>query len=176
MGVAGAGKSVQGQLLAKDLGYKWISTGEFLRARITGKRKEEMLAGKLLDAQEMIEHGGKFLNALSEDIYCVLDGFPRTLKQAKWLLDQHEQAIVEIEAVVHLNVSKEEVLKRLLARGRPDDVEQVITRRYNNYLATTEPIIDWLKSQNIPVFEIDGERSIDEIHTDITELLTKKKS
>lgn len=175
MGVAGAGKSVQGKLLADDLGYQWISTGEILRGQATEEQRGEMLAGKLLGDDEIIQLVGSFLTTLKEDLHCILDGFPRTLPQAKWLYELHEAGKVEIEAIVHLDVSKEVVLERLLARGRADDKEDVIVRRYNDYLATTEPIIDWLKLNKIPVFEVDGEREISAIHGDIVKLLEGDK-
>ena len=53
-GVAGAGKSMQGKILADEHGYAWISTGEILRVLVTGKRRQEMLQGKLLSDEEMI--------------------------------------------------------------------------------------------------------------------------
>ena len=55
MGVAGAGKSVQGKLLARDLGFQWISTGEILRANLSGNRKKELLSGKLVGDEELID-------------------------------------------------------------------------------------------------------------------------
>lgn len=173
MGVAGAGKSVQGQLLADDLGYQWISTGEFLRQHITGKRREEMMAGKLLDDQEMIDMIGEFLTHLPDTKKAIMDGFPRTLLQAQWLQKQHGVGRLEIEAVIDLLVSKETVLERLLARGRPDDVEEVITRRYDDYQVTTEPIIAWYKEEGITVHEINGERPIEDIHSEIMQKLRK---
>lgn len=172
MGVAGAGKSVQGKLLADDLGYRWLSTGEFLRMHITGKRRDEMLEGKLLDDQEIID----ILKPLFEsnsDNKCILDGFPRTLKQAEWLITQHEQGVVDISAVLHLQASEDVVKERLLARGRPDDTEEAIIRRFEEYQTATLPIVDWFKNKDIPVYEINGERSVEEIHEDI---MSKVKS
>ena len=61
MGVAGAGKSLQSRLLADEYGYAWISTGEILRVLITGKRRQEMLSGKLLSDDEMIQVMDKVL-------------------------------------------------------------------------------------------------------------------
>lgn len=171
MGVAGAGKSVQGQLLAKDLGYQWISTGEFLRTHITGKRREEMLAGKLLDDQEMIELIGTFLTDLPDSKKSIMDGFPRTLAQAEWLYEQHHKGVVCIDAVINLRVSKQVVLERLLARGRGDDKEEVITRRYDDYQKTTKPILDSYKEKGITVYEINGERDIESIHSEIMQKL-----
>lgn len=167
MGVAGAGKSVQGQLLAKDLGYQWISTGEFLRKHITGKRREEMLSGRLLDDQEMIDMIGEFLTHIPDTKKAIMDGFPRTLLQAKWLHEQHNKGVIQIEAVIDIHVSKQVVTERLVARGRADDKPEVIARRYDDYQKTTLPIIQWYKDEGITVHEIHGERDIDSIHAEI---------
>lgn len=167
MGVAGAGKSVQGKLLADDLGYRWLSTGEFLRMHISGDRRKEMLAGKLLDDQEIIDILDKFLIDTGRDEACVLDGFPRTVAQAKWLLDQHAKGEVSLRGIIHLIASKEVVMDRLLARGRQDDNEEAINQRFLEYERETLPIVDLFRGAGIAVHEIDGERSIEEIHKDI---------
>jgi adenylate kinase len=167
MGVAGAGKSVQGKLLADDLGYIWLSTGEFLRMHISGERRKEMLAGKLLDDEEIISILDKFLIDTGHDEACVLDGFPRTVVQAKWLLNQHMQGDVKLRAIVHLVASKETVMQRLLSRGRQDDTQQAINQRFAEYERETLPIVELFNEANISVIEIDGERSIDDIHQDI---------
>lgn len=168
MGVAGSGKSVQGKLLADALGYRWLSTGEFLRMHISGDRRQEMLEGKLLDDQEIIDILTKFFNS-SDDHQdaCVLDGFPRTLTQAKWLVGEHDKGDIHVSAIIHLKASKEAVMKRLLARGRPDDTEQAINTRFQEYEDQTLPIVDWFKQDDIPVFEIDGEQSIESTHQQI---------
>lgn len=167
MGVAGAGKSVQGKLLADDLGYRWLSTGEFLRMHISGDRRKEMLAGKLLADEEIISILDKFLIDTNMDEACVLDGFPRTLPQAEWLLAQHSKGDVKLRAVVHLVASKSTVMDRLLARGRQDDTKEAIEQRFAEYEEQTLPIVDWFKREGIVVHEIDGERSIESIHSDI---------
>jgi adenylate kinase len=171
MGVAGAGKSVQGKLLADDLGYEWLSTGAYLREHMTDVQREEMLQGKLLADEEIIGILKNFFEELGTDRQCVLDGFPRTLPQAQWLLDEYRTGKIKLNAIVYLKVSKEVVKERLLARGRSDDTEEAIDRRFKEYEAETLPIVSWFKDQGIPVCEVNGERPIEEIHTDIVSLL-----
>lgn len=171
MGVAGAGKSVQGKLLADELGYRWLSTGEFLRMHITGKRRAEMLEGKLLDDQEIIDILSGFFAGLEKDEGVILDGFPRTTAQANWLLEQHNTSNINVSAVLHLKASKDVVKARLLERGRQDDTEAAIDARFREYENSTLPIVDLLKEANIPVHDVDGERSIEEIHVQIMSLL-----
>lgn len=168
MGVAGAGKSVQGKMLAKKLGYKWLSTGELLRQNVTDKRKAEMLTGKLLDDGEIISIISRCLESKkSESRKIVLDGFPRTLVQAEWLIAKHLRKEIEISAVIHLEASKEVVLQRLLRRGRPDDTEKAISLRFVEYEEQTLPIVDWFKSKNVDVYEVDAEDSVGKIHQKI---------
>lgn len=163
MGVAGAGKSVQGKLLAEKLGYAWVSTGELLRGEIGETRKAEMLAGKLLDDKEIIDVIQKYFQRNNQAHRCVLDGFPRTLAQAEWLLTQN----LGINAVIHLQASKSTVKKRLLARGRPDDNEKAIDMRFKEYEKHTLPIISLFKKSGVPVYDIEGERDIQTVHREI---------
>lgn len=171
MGVAGAGKSVQGKLLADKLGYKWLSSGEILRQFITGEKRQQMLAGKLLSDQEMIEIVGNMLEHVHEDHDTILDGFPRTLSQAEWLLEQHKQKKLDLESVILLKVSTEVVRKRLLARGRPDDNEEALLSRFNEYEQMTLPIIDLYRKNGIKIHEIDGHRAIESISSEIIKQL-----
>src|ERR1700722_20035966 len=101
IGVAGAGKSLQGQMLAKTTGYTWISTGEIFRAYLPEERKKELSTGKLLDDSEVIGLVDEALKALSED-KAVLDGFPRTLVQAEWLINEAKDKRFEIRAAFNL--------------------------------------------------------------------------
>jgi adenylate kinase len=173
MGVAGSGKSMQGEILAKKLGYQWLSSGHLLREYVTGKKKEDMLKGKLLDDQELI---GIISKALSEadQKHMILDGFPRTLVQANWLLKRHEEGKISLDKVVLLEVSKETVLKRLLQRGRQDDNEETINKRFEEYEKLTLPIIDLYTSHGIDVCRIDGGQSIEEVSRSIAVLFDKE--
>lgn len=173
MGVAGSGKSVQGRLLANELGCTWLSTGEFLRQHVTGKRREEMLEGKLLGDDEIIEMFGQAFDKMDPKKPFILDGFPRTLPQAKWLITKHEKGEVRIDAIIHLVASKELVKNRLLRRGRQDDTDKAIAERFKEYESLTLPSVAWFKEENIPVYEIDGEREVQEVHDEIMKSLKK---
>src|ERR1019366_9569403 len=99
MGVAGAGKSMQGRLLADEHGFAWISTGEILRVLITGKRRQEMLEGKLLSDDEMIRVLDTVLQVIDTKQEFVLDGFPRTVPQTDWLVKNVEEGRFKLNAV-----------------------------------------------------------------------------
>lgn len=163
MGVAGAGKSVQGKLLAEKLKYEWVSTGELLRRELSNKRRDEMLQGKLLADTEIIKVIDQYFSSSQESQRCILDGFPRTLAQAEWLLAQQ----IKIEAVLHLKASEEVVKKRLLKRGRPDDNEQAIDNRFLEYEKHTLPIVDLFKRQSVPVYDVGGEGDVKTVHQNI---------
>src|SRR4051812_49202478 len=88
MGIAGSGKGTQGKMLADSEGLHLIPMGDVLRMYVTGEQRERMLAGDLLDDQEIIEIVDKVLKSLPDDVEVLLDGFPRTVPQAEWLMEQ----------------------------------------------------------------------------------------
>ena len=133
MGGAGAGKSVQGRWVADEIGLPWLSTGEFLRMLVTGKRRQEMLQGKLLDDSEMISLADKIFHMIDTKEEFILDGFPRTQTQADWLIAQHKAGLINISSVLHIEASEKVVQERLLNRGRPDDTEEAIRKRFDEY-------------------------------------------
>jgi adenylate kinase len=171
MGVAGSGKSAQGRLLADRLGYPWLSTGEFLRMLISGERRLEMLEGKLLDDAEIISLVQKIFRIVDIEHEFVMDGFPRTVAQADWLLAQRRHGQLDITAVIHLQASEEVVLDRLLQRGRQDDQTSAIRERFKEYETATQPIIDDLKKNDVPIFEINGEGDVETIHENIVKAI-----
>jgi adenylate kinase len=171
MGVAGAGKSMQGRMLADEHGYAWISTGEILRVLVTGKRRQEMLQGKLLNDIEVVELMDKVFELINTHDEFVLDGFPRTVPQADWLLRQVSKGRFELTAVVNLVASKEVVIERLTGRGRPDDTKEAIGERFTEYEAVTKPILDHFREEGITVHEVDADKSPKQIRDCILELL-----
>jgi adenylate kinase len=160
MGVAGAGKSVQGKKLADELGLPWLSTGEFLRMLISGERRRDMVAGKLLEDQDIISLIQKVFSVVDSHNEFVLDGFPRTMAQADWLLNQVKHGQLTMTAVVHLKASEKEVTKRLLERARPDDTPAAIKERFTEYRQTVLPVIDHFKEAGVQVLDIDGEQPV----------------
>ena len=171
MGLPGSGKGTQGKMLADEKGLHLISTGELLRMYITGERRQRMLEGEFLDDQEMIELLQKVLDGFTDSKDIVLDGFPRTTVQAQWLLEQQAAGKLSIDHIVYLKASHEAVKSRLMARGRLDDKEDVIERRFHDYEGLTQPVIDWFKEQGMPVHEIDGEGTAAEVHEDVRRVL-----
>mgnify|MGYP002076773767 FL=1 len=167
MGVAGAGKSMQGRILADEKGYAWISTGEILRVLVTGKRRQEMPEGKFLSDAEMIRMIDKVLDLINLNEEFIFDGFPRTVKQAEWLMDQVHMGRFSISAVFHLSSSEEVVLQRLKQRGRVDDTESAIRNRFDEYKAVTLPIIKDFRTNGIPVYDIDGAGTPEQVHDQI---------
>jgi adenylate kinase len=170
MGLAGSGKGTQGKLLSEKLGYEYISTGEYLREYLSEERKDQILAGKLVDDNEMIQIINEFLSNTNRK--SVLDGFPRSEAQADWLLRKHRKNEINIEALIYLKVSKEELIDRVVARGRADDNEAAIKMRFEEYSRATLPIIENYKRKGIKVIEVNGNGPIESIHKKILQQLS----
>jgi len=159
IGIAGAGKSTQGQLLAKKLGCPWLSTGQLLRQHIAGQQTlKKMLNGEILNDDVLLPLLDAELKRLAADSReLVLDGSPRTMRQAQWLADKIKADEIKLTAVVHLKASKKVVMERLLARGRPDDTVAAIAQRFSEFDQTIVPIVNFFQTQGFKVHEIDGE-------------------
>lgn len=166
-GVAGSGKSVQGKMLADHLGLPWLSTGEFLRMLISGERRKDMLAGKLLNDEEIIALVQRIFNVVDTKHEFILDGFPRTVAQADWLLNQVKHGQLKISGVVHLTATEDAVRSRLLNRGRQDDTDTAIKERFTEYSETILPILEHFKQAGIAVHDINAEQSVDAVQGDI---------
>ena len=174
MGVAGAGKSSQGRKVADENGLPWLSTGEFLRMLISGEKRKDMIAGKLLNDQQIITMLRKIFHVINTDEEFVLDGFPRTVAQADWLLGEVKHGQLDITAVVHLQASREVVSKRLLSRGRPDDTKAAIEERFTEYEEAALPILEHFKKAGIRVIDINGDQSSKAVHDEISAALAQR--
>jgi adenylate kinase len=171
MGVAGSGKSMQGRLLADKLGLPWLSTGEFLRMLVSGERRQDMLAGKLLSDQEIIGLVQKIFAVVDSSQEFVLDGFPRSTAQADWLLSQMKHGQLKVTAVIHLKASEQTVKERLLSRGRQDDTEESIAERFKEYEEAAKPILGHFMAAHVPVCDINAEQSPEGVHAEIVAAL-----
>lgn len=171
MGVPGSGKSLQGRRLADDMAVPWVSTGEFLRMLIAGQKRKDMIAGKLIGDHEIISLVQKVFSLIDTDHEFVLDGFPRTVAQADWLLSQVKHGQLEITKVIHLAASEDAVTNRLLARGRPDDTDEAIRERFREYQDAIKPILEHVKAAGIEVADINGEQKPEAVYRDITAAL-----
>lgn len=167
MGIAGSGKGTQGKMLADQYGMHLISMGDVLRMYVTGQQRERMLAGDLLDDQEIIAIVDRVLSSIPDNETVILDGFPRTIPQAEWLLEQAKTGRLRVDIALHLRASHEAVKQRLLGRARIDDTEAAIEARFREYNRSTLPLLDWLAEHNVQVINIDAERSVEEVHQEL---------
>jgi adenylate kinase len=170
-GPPGSGKSVQGQLLAARHGWRWLSTGQLLRETSNVEVIARMKKGSLVD-DELVNHVvDEALHRAKDLDHVIMDGFPRHVHQAEWLLDVLPKHQREIEAVIILDVEDEEILHRLEIRGRLDDAPEIVKRRLNDYREQTKPVIDFLASKGIHVATVDGMGSVGTIHDRIEEVM-----
>jgi adenylate kinase len=171
MGIAGSGKGTQGKMLADQYGLHLISMGDVLRMYVTGKQRERMLRGDLLDDNEIIAIVDKVLASIPDNETVLMDGFPRTIPQAEWLLNQVEAGHFQLDVALHLQASRDAVKQRLLGRARIDDTEAAIEARFKEYERSTMPLLKWLSDHNVTVINVDAERSVEAINTDLAKHL-----
>lgn len=173
MGIAGSGKGTQGTMLADARGYHLVSMGEVLRMYVTGKQRERMLAGELLDDEEIIRIVDQVLTSLPAGEEVIMDGFPRTIPQAEWLLGEVQKGRFDLSIAFHLVASQEAVRQRLMRRGRVDDKDGAIQARFDEYERSTAPLLDWLKTHGIRVVDVNAERSVEAVNDDLIKYLTE---
>ena len=174
----GAGKGTQAEKLAAHYGIAHLSSGALLRDEVTRGTKIGLIAadymkrGDLVPDELVIEMlSMPVLEAASNGGY-VLDGFPRTLRQAEeaYSVAQRIEG-VELQAVVHLQVSQEELRNRLRARahreGRLDDTELALEHRFKVFDVETRPLLGFYAKRGILV-DINGEQSVQDVFAAIT--------
>jgi adenylate kinase len=170
-GPAGAGKSVQGQLLSARQGWRWLSAGQLLRDSKDAELLNIMSTGKLVPSEITNRLMGEAI-ARAEDInHLILDGYPREMAQAEWLVDNKTHHGRDIALVVVLEVPKSELLKRLAIRGRADDTPEVIDERLRIYRQEMYPILSYFTEQGVNITHIDGVGTVGQVHDRIVEEL-----
>lgn len=172
----GAGKGTQATRLSEQYDYPHVETGQIIRTAIQDettagqKAKKYVDKGKLVPDEVVVE----LIEERIEEPDCrqgfILDGFPRTLPQAEALDGMMEKHDLSLDAVLHLDVSDEEVTERLLDRGRDDDTPEAIEQRLEEYRNKTAPLIDYYSEQDLLV-EVNGEQSIEEVTESIQQTL-----
>jgi adenylate kinase len=175
LGPPGAGKSVQGGLLAAEMGYVSISTGVILRNRADDALKETMLKGDLVSDEVVQDLVAKELGTHTPLGALILDGFPRNAAQAKWLIDDCLAKKINIECIIHITVDIEVCLRRLIERGRPDDRADIVAGRYNDYKSVAGPIVEQMVQASIPVLTVDGTQNIELVRSLIFAQLDQRR-
>ena len=171
-GPPGAGKGTQSKYLVKKLNAFQISTGELLRDEIN--KNSDIGKAIINDMNEGKFVSDKIVNKLIENLVAdpqkknklIFDGYPRSLSQAKNLEVLLEGSNQKIDLILFLKVNKETIIQRLekrkIVENRSDDETDTIIRRYEAYMETTQPVLNFY-SENPNFREIDGSMEIDEI-------------
>ena len=170
LGAPGAGKGTQAELLSKTYSYLHLSTGELLRKEIEmnsilGKQVKDIInRGELVSDELVLKIVSQ--NLKKDNKGWILDGYPRNLSQA----DSLNKVLIEInqplDVVFYLDIPEEVLIKRLLLRGRKDDIEDTIRTRINIYKKTTEPLIQYFKDLSLLEY-IYADRDLKTISSDI---------
>jgi adenylate kinase len=179
IGAPGAGKGTQAELLAKRFGITHISSGDLLRQHVKDRTaigqtiKSYLDRGDLVPDSVVMDMLRKPVVAAADAGGYVLDGFPRTVDQARASFPTAQALGAEVQAAVHLDVPREELVRRLLARGRgSDDTEAVIDRRLQVYEDMTVPLLEYYAGREW-MFTVDGAQPPEAVHEKIVERIQK---
>ena len=176
-GPPGCGKGTQAVLISEALSIPHLSTGDMLRNAVSSKSEIG------LKAKDIMEKGGlvsdevvlsivqeRVANSDSKKGF-ILDGFPRTVNQAERLdLILNEEQ--KIDCVLRIKVDEDEIIKRLIDRGRNDDKPDIIKNRFKSYNAETQPLIPFYETREI-LFNIDGMQEVEKVSAEIKKVLSE---
>ena len=179
-GPPGAGKGTQAKYLVNKINGFQISTGEMLRNEIqnnsdVGKKIiTDMNDGKFVSDEIVNELIKNVIFDPQKKNKLIFDGYPRSITQAKNLDHLLKNSNQKIDYIFFLNVNKETIIKRIEKRKalekRSDDEFNTILKRYDTYMKTTKPVLDYY-SKNSNFYEIDGTLEIDQITAKIDAFL-----
>jgi adenylate kinase len=176
LGPPGAGKGTQAENLAEKLEIPQISTGELFRRNINSGTKLGLEAKRYLDAGDLVP--SDLTNQLVDDRLndadaangFILDGYPRSLDQAKALHEMLQRRGTDIDAVLEFRVSQEELFQRLKGRGRADDTDDVILNRMKVYRDETAPLLEYYSGE---LKTVDAVGTVDEVFARALQALGK---
>jgi adenylate kinase len=176
LGPPGAGKGTQAVKLAEKLELPHLSTGDLFRENIGNGTELGLKAKSYLDAGDLVP--SELTNELVDDRLSnpdtdagfILDGYPRSVQQAKALHDMLERRGIQLDTVLELRVPEDALFERLKARGRADDTDDVIRNRMNVYRDETAPLIEYY-SHELKTVEAVG--TVDEVFARALQALGK---
>lgn len=182
-GPEGSGKGTQAKLLSEKLGVPHIQSGDLVRdaaqndkGLIGDAARAALSTGKYVPDSEMYVLWKKRLKEKDALKGWIIDGFPRNIKQAKFLFNKVEKYGYKVDKILYLKISEEETLKRLSLRkreqftgsGKNHDDPELVKSRLQEFRRGQEKLLEYLREKGVLV-EIDGEQSIEEIHEEIME-------
>lgn len=172
VGPPGAGKGTQAARLSEAFGIPAISTGDIFRDNIRNQTELGVKVKAIVDSGDYVPD--ELTNALVEDRLAesdtdggfLLDGYPRTLEQVRFLDDLLGERGTSLNAVIRLVADTDEIVERLrkraLEQGRTDDTEEAIRHRQSVYVTETEPLIAVFADRGLLV-EVDGLGAVEAI-------------
>ncbi len=183
VGPPGAGKGTQAARIAERFDIPTISTGDIFRKNIADGTALGSQVKEIVDAGDYVPDS--LTNALVTDRLneadaaggFLLDGYPRTTDQVRYLTDLLSSHGHALDAVIRLVADQEEIVRRLRQRaidiGRVDDSEEAIRHRQDVYIRETAPLVEMFREQGLLV-EIDGLGAIDDVTERIFEALAAR--
>ena len=180
IGAPGAGKGTQAGRLAARFDIAHISSGDLLRQHVRDRTSLGQRVKSYVDNGDLVPDG-VVMDMLRKPVLAaasgyVLDGFPRTVGQAKASYAVVRALGAEVQAAIHLDVPREELVHRLLARGRgSDDTEAVVEHRLKVYQENTVPLLEYYAGREW-MFTVDGAHPADAVHEDIVARIQKLAS
>ncbi len=183
-GPPGSGKGTQSENIIKKYNLAHISTGDLLRAEISGHTQLGTIAKSFIDKGELVPDEtiigmiDNKIESLADSNGVIFDGFPRTDAQATALDELLAEYKTNVSVMVNLEVPKEELVERLLKRGetsgRSDDNLETIEKRISVYETQTKPVIDFYKKKKVHQ-SIKGVGSIEDIFDSISTAIDSAK-
>lgn len=165
-GPTGAGKSLQGQMLAVRQGWKWLSTGEMLRKSEDPAVIATLKSGELVSDELTYQVFEKAVADAREKQYpnIIVDGFPRTKDQAAWLAQYMDTLQEKIDEVIVLEVPEGEIAQRLAKRARMEDTPETIAKRMTIYRQKMYPVLGIFAEDGVRIVHLDGTGTAGEVH------------
>ena len=176
-GPPGCGKGTQANFISESLSIPHLSTGDMLRSAVSSgseiglKAKNIMESGGLVSDQIVLSIVEERIAKHDCEKGFILDGFPRTVNQAE-KLDLLLSTSHELDCVLRIKVDEEEIIKRLIDRGRNDDKTEIIKNRFKAYNAETQPLIPFYETRGI-LFNIDGMQVVEKVSVEIKKVLSE---
>ena len=181
LGPPGAGKGTQAATLAESWKIPHISTGDLLRQAVAeqnvlGKQASSFMnKGELVPSSLVIELIRERLNQVDCQKGWILDGFPRSISQAQSLEELLQSIHSTYNFVIYFQVETEALIHRMLGRGRQDDNEVTIRRRFEVYQEQTFPLIDFYRQRGCLKI-VDGNAAVADVTRSLLELVSSSKS
>jgi adenylate kinase len=180
IGAPGSGKGTQADRLAARYQVTHISSGDLLRQHVQDATPLGLVVKNLVENGDFVPDSvvmdmlRKPVLAASEAGGYVLDGFPRSVAQAKAAYAVARSLGVEIQVAIHLDVDRDELVRRLLARSRgSEDTAEVIAHRLDVYLEQTVPLVDYYTEREWLV-HVDGNQPVDAVTQLIVERIEER--